>query len=117
MRLFLTEIPIFHGSIATVVNCSAEEAERALHSYQDKGASCEFLSHSEGGVRGYCGDIYVWIKDTSKASIVFHEAVHIAFCLCEMKGMKPDEEFIAYFVEWLKIEWADVIFTLEEEEK
>ena len=59
--------------------------------------------------------MFMWVRDVGRASIVFHELVHVAFSICHIRGMQYDEELIAYLVGWLKIEVADRMFELAEQ--
>lgn len=109
IKPFQVEIPIFRMSVVTCANCNADKAQELFYSFKGKNSKVE-ARHTDGWVQHYNGDIFMWVRDTEQASIVFHELVHTAFSICEIKGMQPDEELIAYLVGWLKIHVADVLF-------
>lgn len=108
--IFGVEIPIFLMHVIFIGDCSAEEAAELAYNYEDGHAHVGFSQCGDGGVRVDKGDIYCWVKDTSKASFVFHELVHVAFSICEEKGIIADEELIAYLMGWLKINVSDKVF-------
>lgn len=115
MSIVRADIPIFNRSVVVCFGCSAEEASHLCYMCKGAGgepvgAKVEFTSIANGGVRDWGGDVYVWIKDPVYASIVFHELVHVAFTVCQICGMREDEELIAYLVQWLKVNVADKIF-------
>lgn len=116
MKIFTTRVPIFGNDIVVVTNCSAEEANVAVYDLNGLRTVVEFL---EG--RGCCivpdhgSEIYVWVKaPRENASTVFHELVHVAFGICDQRGMQRDDELVAYLMGWLKKEVADRIFFEEE---
>lgn len=110
---FIVDVPIFRMSVVVCANCSAQEAVDAFYQFRDCKAVLE-PRNTDGWVQNFAGDAYMWVKDTDAASFVFHELVHVAFTICELKGMTYDEELIAYLVGWLKIEVADKLFDLAE---
>lgn len=50
----------------------------------------------------------------NNASTVFHELVHVALGICDLRGMQRDDELVAYLVGWLKQNVADKIFETDE---
>jgi len=96
-------------AVIAVANCTAAEACAAIYAYEGKQTILE-PRESTAWVQPHKGDVFVWVRDLSEASVVFHELVHVAFGICSERGMLPDEELIAYLVGWLKIEVADRFF-------
>lgn len=109
IKPFHVDIPIFCTSVVLCANCTAEEACAAIYRYKKKDT---VLNPEEtlSWVQTYEGDVYMWVRDVSRASTVFHELVHVAFAICRLRGMQPDEELIAYLVGWMKIHIADKLF-------
>ena len=112
MKSFITHVPIFNLSVLTVIDCTKSEAEEFVYDYESCRSKVSFENGTCGGVRIDRGDVFMWVKDSNRASIVFHELVHVAFAILEIKGIGSDEELIAYLVEWLKINIVDVIYDL-----
>lgn len=110
MRIFHVDIPIFNRSVVVCVDC--EYAEAREHIYDYKGFRTEIPEISSG--RGACvltgGDAFMWVKESDDASTVFHELVHVAWGICELCGIRTDEELLAYLMGWLKQNVADAIF-------
>ena len=106
---FHIDVPIFRMSVVACANCSPQEACSEFYKYLDKQTILD-PRESDGWVQHYAGDVFMWVRDLSQASLVFHELVHVAYSICEIKGMSPDEELIAYLVGWLKLEIADKLF-------
>ena len=104
MKIFVVKVPIFNVDVATCVGCSAEEARNAFYDLEGLRSVVPVPEKS----RGAC-----CIPDEN-ASVVFHELVHVALGICDLKGMQRDDELIAYMMAWLKIEVADRIFFDEE---
>lgn len=113
---FHVDVPIFIMSVVVVGNCTAEEACAAIYDYEGKRTIAE-PRESQGWVQEHNGDVFMWVRDINRASIVFHELVHVAFSICHIRGMQYDEELIAYLVGWLKIEVADKLSDLVEQEE
>ena len=111
IKPFKVGVPIFRMSILTCANCTPSEACEAFYGYKGKHSILE-PRESDAWVQIYKGDIFVWIRDTDHASTVFHELVHVAYAICDVKGMAFDEELIAYLVGWLKLSVADKLFKL-----
>ena len=116
MKIFTTRVPIFGNGIVVVTDCSAEEANAAVYDLEGLRTVVEFIDG-----RGCCivpdggNDIYVWVGSPQDyASTVFHELVHVAFGICDQRGMQRDDELVAYLMGWLKQEVADRIFFEEE---
>lgn len=117
MIFFRVDVPIFKLSIVFAGDCSAEEADNAFYDLPDRNnksvrvvtgfadAPCCMTA----GVTSAKGDVYCWVGDTDCCSTIFHEMVHVAFSICQAKGIEPDEELIAYLVGWLKIEVVEKI--------
>lgn len=103
MILFHVNVPIFDMAVVFCGDCPAEEANNAFYDYEGTRAKIQFEDTNRGSVTDCNGDVYCWVKNTDWCSTIFHEMVHVAFSICEVKGMEPDEELIAYLVGWLKI--------------
>ena len=111
---FHVNIPMFRMSVCVCGNCSSQEAVDAFYAYEDKRTVLD-PTESTAWVQYAGGDLFMWVSDVSEASVVFHELVHVAFGICEIRGMEKDEELIAYLMGWLKVEVADKLFELAEE--
>ncbi len=109
VEAFQVDIPIFGISVVTCANCTPMEACNKFYEYKGE-RSLLVPRESDGWVQHYAGDVFMWVRDLSYAHMVFHELVHVAYSICEIKGMQPDEELIAYLVGWLKIEIADKLY-------
>lgn len=109
---FHVDVPIFRMSVVVCANCTPQEACAEFYAYKGKQSMLE-PRESDGWVQHYAGDVFMWVRDLERASTVFHELVHVAYSICEIKGMHPDEELIAYLVGWLKIGIADRLFEPE----
>lgn len=114
MKIFMTEVPIFGVQVVTCTGCTAEEAQNQFYDLQGMRS---VVKVPDG--RGAClipGDeIYVWVKDPdNNASTVFHELVHVALGVCDLRGMQRDDELVAYLVGWLKQNVADKVFETDE---
>ena len=106
---FHVDVPIFRMSVVACANCTPQEACNAIYAYEGKQTILD-PRETDGWVQHHAGDVFMWVRDLSQASLVFHELVHVAYSICEIKGMQPDEELIAYLVGWLKMEIADKLF-------
>ena len=109
VKPFHVDVPIFRLSVVACANCSAQEAVDAFYDYEGKRSALK-ARDSAGWVQHYGGDVFMWVKDTEQASLVFHELVHVAYSICEIKGIAYDEELIAYLMGWLKQNVADELF-------
>jgi len=120
MKIFVVKVPIFNIDVATCVGCSAQEARNAFYDLEGLRSVVPVPEKS----RGACcipddmgAEIFMWVEDPEEnASVVFHELVHVALGICDLKGMQRDDELIAYLMAWLKINVADRIFFDEDEE-
>jgi hypothetical protein len=107
------EVPIFSRSVFFVGNCDDKEASDAIYQFDDKRTRIYFSATSLGGVRDAEGDVYVWVRDLSKASIVAHELGHAACSIMECCGInlcRETEELMCYLIEWLKISVQDPVY-------
>ena len=111
---FHVDVPIFRMSVAVCCGCSSQDAVDVFYDYKGKKsrlANDARESSSTGWVQAHGGDVFMWVENPKDAaSTVFHELVHVAFSICQSRGMQYDEELLAYLVGWLKIEVADRIF-------
>jgi len=120
MKIFVVKVPIFNIGVATCVGCSAQEARNAFYDLD----GLRFVVPVPEKSRGACcipddagAEIFMWVEDPDEnASVVFHELVHVALGICDLKGMQRDDELIAYLMAWLKIEVADRIFFDDKEQ-
>lgn len=113
MKFIRIDIPIFNNSVVFVGDCDAAEASDAIYRYKGKRSKVEFGGGCIGGVRDYGGDVFCWVSDTQKASIVFHELVHVASSIMETRNIplcRETEELLAYLVQYLKLKLADKVW-------
>lgn len=110
MNIFRVDIPIFNRSVVVCADCDELQAKQLFYDYEGKRNEIDVPEGKDGCVRHSKGDVFMWVRDSSRASIVFHELTHVAFSICELCGMSFDEELIAYLMGWLKIEVADELF-------
>jgi len=106
-------VPIFNRSVFFIGNCEAADAEEAVYRLRRARTQVSFVPSSHGGVRDCGGDIFVWVKDLSKASIVAHELAHAACSVMEVCGVpqcRETEEVMCYLIGWLKINVQDKVY-------
>lgn len=109
--LFHIRVPIFGMYVVVCTDCEPDIATGEIYDHSNKEVIAGFTEGSLGGVRDDGGDIYMWVKNGKKdPRTVFHELVHVSHTLCEIKGIEPDEELLAYLMGWLKVHVADRIF-------
>jgi len=109
----LVEVPIFNRSVFFIGNCSRERAEKECFLLKSKDSKIEFSHDSQGGVRIYEGDIFVWVNDLEKASVVAHELAHTAVSIMECVNIPlcaDTEELMCYLIGWLKINVQDPVY-------
>jgi len=109
----LAHVPIFNRSVFFVGNCSAQDAEDAVYKLQNKKTQINFTYDAEGCVRDSNGDVFVWVRDLNKASVVAHELAHAACSIMEICGIplcSDTEELMCYLIGWLKINVQDVVY-------
>ena len=111
MIIFHVEVPIFLMGVVVCCDCPPQEAVDAIYDYHGHRITLE-PRDCPGWVQHAGGDIYMYVKDADRGSIVLHELTHVAFSICEIRGMKPDEELICYLVGWLKLEVMDRLYDL-----
>jgi hypothetical protein len=107
----LAHVPIFLRSVFFVGDCSVEEAIDAIYRLKGKRTRCEFPDGA-GAVRDIKGDVYCWVKDLEKGSIVLHELTHVACSImevCNIPQCRDTEEVMCYLVGWLKLNVLDVV--------
>lgn len=113
MKKILVQVPIFLRHVFFVGDCSVSEAEDAIYKLKGKRTQCSLTATAEGCVRTVGGDIYIWVKDTKRASIVAHELVHAACSImeaCNIPQCRETEEVMCYLVGWLKINIQDKVY-------
>lgn len=77
------------------------------------GSKVSFKEGSQGGVDTYKGDVFVWVEDLSKASVVAHELAHTACSimdLCNIPLCAETEELMCYLIGYLKIKVQDRVY-------
>lgn len=112
--IFHVDVPIFDMAVVVCAFCNRQEATLQFCSYADHGAVIFINDNALGTVAHESGDVYMWVEDPKlRPRHVFHELVHVAQAVCEVKGMQKDDELIAYLVAWLKTEVADRLFEEE----
>jgi len=119
MITHLAHVPIFSRSVFFVGDCDHLEAIDAVYRFRGKRTRIEF-SATEGGVRDSGGDVFVWVKDTDRGSIVVHELTHAACSIMEICGIpqcRETEEVMCYLVGWLKIHVMDKIYEKKEKQR
>ncbi len=117
MITVLCEVPIFLRHVVFIGDCSQNDAEDWIYKLRGKRTRCVFAENSNGGVRDVNGDIYVWVKDTSFASIVAHELAHVACTImevCHIPQCRDTEELMCYLIGWLKINVQDKVYEKKE---
>lgn len=113
MITHLVHVPIFCRSVYFVGDCSADDAEEAIYRLQNKRTQVALTCSADGCVRDSGGDVFVWVKDLSKASVVAHELAHAACSIMEVCGIpqcRETEELMCYLIGWLKINVQDKVF-------
>jgi len=120
MITHLARVPIFNRFVFFVGNCSAEDAEDAIYRLKNKRTQVSLTHTAEGCVRDSGGDVFVWVKDLDKASVVSHELAHAACSIMEECGIplcRDTEEVMCYLVGWLKLNVLDKVYLKYEKVK
>lgn len=113
MITHLTHIPIFNRSVFFVGDCPGEDAEEAIYRLRKKRTQVSLSYTADGCVRDSGGDVFVWVKDLNKASVVAHELAHAACSIMEVCGIpqcRETEEVMCYLIGWLKINVQDLVY-------
>lgn len=113
MITHLAHVPIFNRSVFFVGDCSASDAEDAIYRLRKKRTQVSMLHTANGCVRDSGGDVFVWVKDLGKASVVAHELAHAACSIMELCGIelcRETEELMCYLIGWLKINIQDKVY-------
>lgn len=109
----LAHVPIFNRSVFFVGGCTGEDAEEAIYRLRKERTQVSLTYTANGCVRDSGGDIFVWVKDLDKASIVAHELAHAACTIMEVCGIqqcRETEEVMCYLIGWLKINVQDKVY-------
>lgn len=118
---YIVEVPIFNRAVVFVGNCSPEKAAKVIYKIQGKDTKITFTPTADGCVRDFGGDVFVWVRDLSKASVVAHELAHAACSImeiCHIPLCGDTEELMCFLIGWLKIHVQDEVYTkLEQQEK
>lgn len=113
MITHLAHVPIFNRAVFFVGDCSPQDAEDAIYRLRRKRTQVSMSHSADGCVRDCNGDIFVWVRDCSRASIVAHELAHAACSImdvCNIPQCRETEEVMCYLIGWLKINVQDKIF-------
>lgn len=110
MAILHVSVPIFDMSVAVCHSVPYQECLSECFAYEGLNSILTFSETSKGSVQCYKGDVWVYLPNLDSASVVIHEMVHVAFAICEIKGIQPDEELICYLTGWLKREIVDVLY-------
>jgi len=113
----LVHVPIFNRSVFFVGDCSGADAEDAIYRLRKKRTQVSMVYTAEGCVRDRGGDVFVWVKDLDKASVVAHELAHAACSIMELCGIElcmETEEVMCYLIGWLKINVQDKVYEKRE---
>lgn len=109
----LSHVPIFNRSVFFVGDCDGEDAEDTIYKLRKKRTQVSLTYSADGGVRESEGDVFVWVKDLNRASIVAHELAHAACCIMDVCGIpqcRDTEEVMCYLIGWLKINVQDKVY-------
>jgi hypothetical protein len=113
MITHLANVPIFNRSVFFVGDCSGQDAEEAVYQLGNERTQVSFTYSASGCVRDSGGDVFVWVKDLGKASIVAHELAHAACSIMETCGIpqcRETEEVMCYLIGWLKLHVQDKVY-------
>jgi hypothetical protein len=113
MITHLAHVPIFNRSVFFVGGCPAEEAENAIYRLKGKRTKVSLSYRADGCVRDCGGDVFVWVKDLDRASVVAHEVAHAACSIMEVCGIpqcRETDEVMCYLIGWLKINVQDKVY-------
>lgn len=113
MITHLAHVPIFNRSVFFVGGCEGPDAEEAIYKLDKRRTQVSFTYSALGCVRDSGGDVFVWVKDLSRASIVAHELAHAACSIMELCGIpqcKETEEVMCYLIGWLKLNVQDKVY-------
>lgn len=121
MITHLTHVPIFGRSVFFVGDCDGKDAEDAIYRIKRKRTQVSLSYAADGCVRDSGGDVFVWVKDLKRASVVAHELAHAACSIMECCGIpqcRETEEVMCYLIGWIKINVQDKVYEkLEAQEK
>lgn len=109
----LAHVPIFNRSVFFVGNCTQEEGEEVVYQLKGEKTVLAFPDACLGAVVTCGGDIFVWVKDLNKASVVAHELAHAACSImeiCNIPLCRDTEELMCFLIEWLKINVQDKVY-------
>lgn len=117
----LCHVPIFLRSVFFVGNCTSDEADDAVYKLKGEKTRINFTRTAQGCVIGYGGDVFVWVKDLDKPSVVAHELAHVAVTImdiCNIPLCNDTEELMCFLIGWLKINVQDKAYSkLKKKEK
>lgn len=110
MITHLVKVPIFQCGVYFVGDCLAGEAIEAIFRLQRKRTMVALSDDNNGSVAVAGGDVFVWVKDMERGSVMLHELAHAACSIMETRGIpqcKETEEVMCYLIGWLKIHVMD----------
>jgi hypothetical protein len=113
MITHFANVPIFNRTVFFVGDCDGQDAEEVIYRLRRKRTQVTLTYSADGCVRDSGGDVFVWVKDLKKASVVAHELVHAACSIMELCGIpqcRETEEVMCYLVGWLKIAVQDKVY-------
>ncbi len=93
--------------------CEGQDAEEAIYRLRKKRTQVSLTYSADGCVRDSGGDVFVWVKDLDRASVVAHELAHAACSIMEVCGIpqcRDTEEVMCYLIGWLKINVQDKVY-------
>ena len=93
------KIPIFFGTLVLFQNYDIKKACKIANFDYDPNNTFDGYSGTNTDRDGHFG--YIIIFDKCDASIISHEAVHIAHRILNRNGIEKDEELIAYLTGWI----------------
>lgn len=120
MITHLAHVPIFNRSVFFVGNCDGPTAEDAIYRLRRKRTQVSLTYSADGCVRDCNGDVFVWVKDLERASVVAHELAHAACSVmevCNIPICRETEEVMCFLIGWLKINVQDKVYDKLEKAK
>jgi hypothetical protein len=113
MVFVASEVPIYMCHILFVGDCDADRATDVIYRYKNKHIRVEFDNNLLGCCVGSGGDVFVWVKDLERGSVVIHELYHAAVMVMRNKGIpisEDTEEVTAYLLGWMKKKIMDKVY-------
>ena len=121
MITVLAHVPIFNRSVFFVGDCDTRKAEREIYKLKGKKTEISFSGDTLGEVVSAGGDVFVWVRDLNRASVVAHELAHASCSIMQICGIplcRDTEELMCYLIGWIKINVQDKVYRkLEKQNK